>query len=76
MIYRKLQPAKGKIFIDGAGHEFEMANNYIHAGYVEITAFYKGVAVSGHKIPIDAKLFQPFYTGGHQYKVTRQQVIV
>jgi len=75
MIYRKLQLSRGKIFIDGARHEFQMVG-LPHNGYVEITAYYKGVAVSGHRIPIDAKLFQPFYTGGHQYKVTRQQTII
>ena len=75
MIYRRLQPLRGKIFIDGANHMFEIVG-LPHAGYVEITAFYKGVAVSGHKIPIDAKLFQAFYTGGHQYKVTRQQTVI
>ena len=40
MIYRKLQPSKGKIFIDGARHEFEITGRP-HAGIVEITAFYK-----------------------------------
>ena len=73
MIYEKLLPKNGEVFINGGLHEFKITK-VLH-NFAHILCYYKGKPVMECKIPVDAPLNKAFRTSGTQFKIIKKALI-
>jgi hypothetical protein len=69
MIYKKLIPKQGEIFVDGALKKFDLVN--YDSEWTKIRLFHRDIPVSVVSVPTDASIDKPFRTSGHQFKLVR-----
>lgn len=74
MIYHKLVPEKGMIFIDGALFAFDIVD--VEGRFTRIRVYQRDLVVHVMSVPTDLKIGQAVRTSGHQFKLMRAASVI